>query len=40
MRKRLSILIPQLIPLYYHPEAKGGYLHKKEMQEFINSLMN
>ncbi len=22
---------PQIIPLYYHPEAKGGYLHKKKM---------
>ncbi len=29
--KRLIKLIPLLMPLYYHPQAKGGYLHKKNM---------
>lgn len=31
MSKKLIKLIPLLMPLYYHPEAKGGYFHKKEM---------
>ena len=39
MSKRLNRLIPQLMPLYYCPEAKGGYLHKREMQGFIDSLI-
>ncbi len=29
--KRLITLIPFLIPLYYDPECKGGYIHKKKM---------
>ncbi len=31
MSKRLMRLIPKIIPLYYHPECKGGYMHKKQM---------
>jgi hypothetical protein len=38
VRKRLLRLIPQLIPLYYHPAAKGWYFHKKEMLQFIQTL--
>jgi hypothetical protein len=34
LRKRLL----SLIPLYYHPLAKGGYFHKQDMEKFINSL--
>ncbi len=37
--KRLIRLIPHLIPLYYHPEAKGGYLHKKKILNFIEKLI-
>ncbi len=29
--KRLIRLIPKIIPIYYHPEYKGGYMHKKQM---------
>ncbi len=36
--KRIKRLIPSLMPLYYHPEAKGGYFHKKRILEFIDSL--
>lgn len=39
VRKRLIKLIPILIPLYYHPESKGGYFHKKEILEFVESLV-
>src|SRR5205823_4143083 len=27
--KRLKKIIFEIIPLYYHPLAKGGYLHKR-----------
>lgn len=39
LRKRLIKLIPKIIPLYYAPEHKGGYFHKKEMHRFIDSLI-
>ncbi len=29
MYKKIIHIIPQLMPLYYHPSAKGGYFHKK-----------
>ncbi len=35
LSKKIKKLIPQLIPLYYHPLAKGGYIHKKNMFKFI-----
>lgn len=38
VRKRLIKLIPLLMPIYYHPESKGGYFHKKNMLEFVESL--
>ena len=31
MRKKLIHIRDQLIPIYFHPEMKGGYLHKKSM---------
>jgi hypothetical protein len=38
LSNRLKKLIPQLIPLYYHPDAKGGYFDKLKIlqcfQEF------
>lgn len=36
--KKLHRLIPRLMQIYYHPEAKGGYFHKKEMLGFIESI--
>lgn len=36
--KRLTKLIPKLIPLYYHPECKGGYFHKKSILEFLSII--
>ena len=38
--KRLTKLISQLIPLYYHPEAKGGYIHKRDMLIYIETIHN
>ncbi len=40
LRKRLVGMIPQILQLYYHPEAKGGYFHKKNMMTFINNCKN
>ncbi len=31
MSKRLMELIPKIMAIYYHPECKGGYMHKKQM---------
>ena len=36
--RRFQRLIPLLMPLYYHPVAKGGYFHKKEMLEFLTNV--
>ncbi len=36
--KRLIKLIPHLIPLYYHPDAKGGFFHKKTILKFIEKI--
>ncbi len=38
LSKRLRELIPLLMPLYYNPEAKGGYMHKKKMLNFIINI--
>jgi hypothetical protein len=37
--KKLRKLIPQLIPLYYHPDAKGGYFDKLEIIKFVRGLL-
>lgn len=29
--KRFINIIPKLIPLFYHPDAHGGYIHKRDM---------
>jgi hypothetical protein len=38
MSRKLKRIIPQIIPLYYHPDAKGGYFDKLKIlqcfQEF------
>ena len=36
--KRLKNITLQLIPLYYHPLAKGGYLHKRDMLRFFENI--
>ena len=48
LSKKLLKLIPRLMPfglllckarpLYYHPESKGGYLHKRDMLKFISDI--
>ena len=35
MRKKLIHIRDQLIPIYFHPEMKGGYLHKKSMLDLF-----
>jgi hypothetical protein len=35
---RLTNLIPKLMPIYYHPDSKGGYFHKKQMLSFIQGI--
>ncbi len=36
--KRLFKLIPKLMTIYYHPNCKGGYFHKKEIYDFFTSI--
>jgi hypothetical protein len=38
LSKRLNRLIPQLIPLYYHPDAKGGYFDKLKILNYFQEL--
>ena len=38
LSKRLMKLIPQLIPLYYHPDAKGGYLSKRDIFNYFEKF--
>ena len=44
LSKRLKKLIPMLIPLYYrqacHSNAKGGYIHKRDMLKFFNDIVD
>jgi Leucine-rich repeat (LRR) protein len=35
MRKKLVQIRDQLMPIYFHPEMKGGYLHKKSMLDMF-----
>jgi hypothetical protein len=35
LRIKLKNLIPRIIPIYYHPDAKGGYFDKKNMLQFF-----
>ena len=37
MSKRLLKLIKQIIPIYYHPNHKGGWLHKRDMLNFFEN---
>jgi hypothetical protein len=36
--RKLLKMIPRLAPLYYDPEAKGGYFHKKKMLKFVENI--
>jgi hypothetical protein len=38
LSNKLKIMIKEIIPLYYHPDAIGGYLHKMKMLTFLNEL--
>jgi hypothetical protein len=35
---RLSNLIPGLVPIYYHPDCRGGFFHKKAMLTFVQRI--
>ena len=37
MSKKLTLLLKELLPLYYHPDAKGGWLHKRDMMQFFDN---
>ncbi len=36
--KKITNIIYQIIPLYYHPDAKGGYFDKKNMLDFFEKV--
>jgi len=38
MSRRLKRLIAQIMPIYYHPDAKGGYFDKLKIQEYFGQL--
>ncbi len=38
MRRKLLNLIPVLMPLYYHPDFKGGYFHQKELFDYVYGI--
>lgn len=38
-RKRLLSIQRQLIPIYYHPDMKGGYFAKKELLKLVEELL-
>ena len=40
LSKRLIKIIPGIMPIYYHPDSKGGYLHKRDMLNFYTNLTN
>ncbi len=33
--KKMKQMIKCIVPIYYHPDNKGGYFHKKKMLEFM-----
>jgi hypothetical protein len=38
LRIKLKKLIPMIIPIYYHPDSRGGYFDKKQMLQFLEGL--
>ena len=38
IRRRLKRVKDEILKIYFHPEMKGGYLHKKEMMEFLEGI--
>jgi hypothetical protein len=38
LSNRLSGLIPGLVPIYYHPDHRGGFFHKKRIMAFIQGI--
>ena len=38
IRRRLKRVKDEILKIYFHPEMKGGYLHKKEMMEMIDKI--
>ena len=40
LSKHLTTMIKKIVPIYYHPDCKGGYLHKREMMSFIEDIVH
>ena len=38
LSNRMLKIINKLVPIYYHPECKGGYFIKKDMLKFLNNI--
>ena len=36
MVKKLKQITPDILKIYYHPNMKGGYLHKRKMMSFLD----
>jgi hypothetical protein len=38
LSRRLEKLIPLIVPIYYHPDAKGGYFDKQQILQYFEQL--
>ena len=38
LSRKLSLIIPRLIPIYYHPDCHGGFMAKKKIMKLCNSI--
>lgn len=36
--KRILLILKETMPIYFHPDMKGGYFHKKDMLEFLDKI--
>ena len=40
MSKKLKNIYKPILEIYFHPDYKGGYLHKKSMLDQFNCINN
>lgn len=38
LRRRLKQITPSILKIYFHPEMKGGYFHKKKMLNWLKTV--
>ena len=40
IRRKINMAIPVITAIYWAPDMKGGYFHKKRMMDFLEGLDN